>query len=144
MSWAGKPVWLHEYQKCHLALFIDGWSNTNRSLPLARHEVQCRLFTSAASPCGAWDNMASESFLAGHEAHHAELVPPHHLHAVPGATQSCGWPLQDMKHSMESMSQRIISPWNSLLTAVLPFLPKLHDKRPQGMSRVSDESSSSF
>ena len=45
---------------------------------------------------------------------------------------------------MESMSQRIISPWNSLLTAVLPFLPKLHDKRPQGMSRVSDESSSSF
>lgn len=49
-----------------------------------------------------------------------------------------------MKHSMESMSQRIISPWNSLLTAVLPFLPKLHDKRPQGMSRVSDESSSSF
>ena len=43
---------------------------------------------------------------------------------------------------MESVSQRIISPWNSLLTAVLPFLPKLHDKRPQGMSRVSKECSS--
>ena len=52
--------------------------------------------------------------------------------------------LQDMKKAMESMSQRIISPWNSLLTAVLPFLPKLHDKRPQGMSRVSRQCFSFF
>ena len=37
---------------------------------------------------------------------------------------------------MESVSQRIISPWNSLLTAVLPFLPKLREKRLQGMSKV--------
>ena len=68
--------------------------------------------------------------------------PAHYLPVVPGAIQSCGWLLQDMKNTMESVSQRIISPWNSLLTAVLPFLPKLRDKRPQGMSRVSKECSS--
>ena len=38
---------------------------------------------------------------------------------------------------MESRSQLIVSPFNSLLKAMLPFVPKLREKRTQSMSKVN-------